>query len=70
MILLESDDATAALLECEGMERRHGNLVANVNCWPWRDFLSTWQNKMIQGTNRKFDEDQDADCVKMTIVVI
>jgi hypothetical protein len=49
MILLESDDVTAALLECEDMEGLDVDLDAHVNCLQWREFLSTWKNKGIQG---------------------
>jgi hypothetical protein len=40
MTLLESDDAAAALIECERMEQRHFDQVKYTN-WPqWREFLS------------------------------
>jgi hypothetical protein len=56
-ILSESNDALAALLECEDMERRQLDLVANVNCLQRREFFLKWQDKRIQGTYRKFEED-------------
>jgi hypothetical protein len=34
-------------------------------CGQW-----TWQNKRIQGNYRKFEEDQDADFVRMRMVAM
>jgi hypothetical protein len=34
----------------------------------WREMLSTWKNKGIQGIYRKSDEGQDADFIKMRMI--
>jgi hypothetical protein len=62
-ILLESDDATEALLEGERMEREHVDLVTNVSLPQWKVFLSAWRNKGIQRAFGKLDEAQDAEFI-------
>jgi hypothetical protein len=64
-----------AVLSCHGTEIalcfNFGVIVTEpFRADPLKCFLSTWKSKRIQGTYRKFEEDQDADFVRMRMVVI
>jgi hypothetical protein len=63
--LWESDDVAEALVECERIEQQHFDRIKYTNSPQWRKMLSEWKDKGIQGVYRRFDEEQDADFIKM-----